>query len=586
MTSDIKIIAARANSAKIIKQLLPHINVIEIPITGYDVIRSFNAAKYYGKSIAIITTVGDISGIDIFEKAFKIKILSYLATPLDKLESVILDAISKGAEVILGGAITCKAVNKLGFQSSTLQLGPESVYRTLKEIDNIKASLEIEASRQGIMNKLMDNIVEGVIVLDRKKNIVSLNSIARGIIGLSSEKTIGINIKDLAKVLDPINKFDMDGDVLDGITHINGTDVVINKLPIEIDNKYYGSIITLHETKKIQKMENVIRSKMHAKAHIAKYRFKDIYGNSNSITNAISIAKDYANTNSNILINGETGTGKELFAQSIHNESNRKNGPFVAINCAALPDSLLESELFGYVEGAFTGARRKGKAGVFEVAHNGTIFLDEISGMDYKNQSSLLRVVQEQYVVRLGSNEVIPVDVRIITASNQDLKGLIEEKKFREDLYYRLNVLNLTIPPLRSRDNDIVVLLKLFLNNKSSKFKEKFVFQEEAITLLKTYKWPGNIRELRNISERIIATANTPIITREFLEYIIEPDNMYSTEHEIEINSNEYSLIEKMQIDEIVSTLKKTKGNMAKTAEILNINRSTLWRRMNKYNLN
>lgn len=587
MTSNIEIIAARANSAKIIKELLPHTKVIEIPISGYDVIRSFNAAKFHGKTIAIITTVSDIYGLNTFEKAFNIKILNYLSTPLDKIETIIIDAISKGAEVILGGALTCRAVEKLGFQSTTIQLGPESVHRTLKEIKNINESLEIEASRQGFINKLMDNIVEGVILLDQDQNVILVNSIAKGIMGLDTDRIIGTNIKDIISHMDSEDNFDVSKNVVsDGITSINDINVVFNKLPIKVDGKSYGSIITLHETNKIQKMENVIRSKIYTKSNITKYIFDDICGNSKALSSVVSVAKSYAKTNSNILISGETGTGKELFAQSIHNESYRKDGPFIAINCAALPDNLLESELFGYVEGAFTGAKKGGKIGVFEAAHGGSIFLDEISGMNYKNQSSLLRVVQEKYVVRLGSNDMIPVDVRIITASNQDLKKLMRENKFREDLYYRLNVLNLILPPLRARENDIILLMKMFLNSKLSKFKDEFVFQEEAIKLLKAYDWPGNIRELKNVSERIIATASTPIITKEFLEDKIELGNLSIIPFNTDNEENQYSLTEQMQIDEIVNTLKITNGNMTKAAELLDINRTTLWRRMNKYNLN
>lgn len=589
MTSNIRIIAARANSAKVIRDMLPNIKVIEIPITGYDVIRSFNAAKFYGKTIAIITTSADVSGLDVFQDAFKINILNYLSTPPEKLTSVVTDAVSKGAEVILGGALTCRVVEKMGFKSTTLQLGPESVYRTLKEIKNIEEALELEASRQGFVSKLMDNIVEGVISLDQEQNIVSINSIAEGIIGLRKDNIIGKKIKDALSFIDfidSIDSFDLEDNISNGIASINGENIMFNKLPIIANEKSYGAIITLHETNKIQKMENVIRSQMYAKTHVAHYTFEDIIGRSKEITDGISIAKGYGKTNFNILISGETGTGKELFAQSIHNESNRKNGAFVAINCAALPNTLLESELFGYVEGAFTGASKKGKAGVFEIAHGGTIFLDEISEMDYKNQGSLLRVIQEKYVVRLGSHEIIPVDVRIIAATNKNLKKLVEENKFRADLYYRLNVLNLILPPLRARKDDIIMFIKMFLGSTPSRFKDKFVFHEDATRLLNSHPWPGNVRELRNIAERIIATATSPIITKEFLQKIIEP--LFIPVSEMQVISQEekiYSYKEQMQIDEILNVLDKTNGNIAKASELLNINRSTLWRRMKKYNL-
>jgi transcriptional regulator with PAS, ATPase and Fis domain len=585
MTNKIKIIAARANSAKVVKRLYPHTKVIEIPITGYDVIRSFNAAKFFGKTIAIITTTADVSGLDVFSDAFNIKILNYLATPPDKLESVVKDALFQGAEVIVGGALTCRVVEKLEHKSTTLLLGPESVQRTLQEIRNIEEALELEASRQGFVNKLMDNIVEGVISLDKNQNILSINSVAEGIFGIKEEDSTGMNIKDSLPFLQNPSSIDTFESVSNGIATVNDVNIVFNKLPIKIDEKYYGDIITLHETNKVQKMENAIRNQIYAKNHVAQYTFNDIIGNSKAIKDTIYMAKNYAKTESNILISGETGTGKELFAQSIHNESNRKSNAFVAINCGALLDNLLESELFGYVEGAFTGANKKGKAGVFEIAHGGTIFLDEISEMDYKNQASLLRVIQEKYVVRLGSHDIIPVDVRIIAATNNNLKNLVQENKFRADLYFRLNVLNLLLPPLKARKGDILTFIKLFINTSQSKFKDKYVLHKEAVELLNNYSWPGNVRELMNITERILATSTSPIITKEFLQGIIDPEYM-STSKDANKSKDNYSIKEQMQIDEIVKALKSTKGNLSKAALLLGINRSTLWRRMNKYKLN
>ena len=205
--------------------------------------------------------------------------------------------------------------------------------------------------------------------------------------------------------------------------------------------------------------------------------------------------------------------------------------------------------------------------------------------MDYKNQASLLRVIQEKYVVRLGSHDIIPVDVRIIAATNNNLKNLVQENKFRADLYFRLNVLNLLLPPLKARKGDILTFIKLFINTSQSKFKDKYVLHKEAVELLNNYSWPGNVRELINITERILATSTSPIITKEFLQGIIDPEYM-STSKDANKSKDNYSIKEQMQINEIVKALKSTKGNLSKAALLLGINRSTLWRRMNKYKLN
>lgn len=252
------------------------------------------------------------------------------------------------------------------------------------------------------------------------------------------------------------------------------------------------------------------------KGHVAKYRFADICGSSHCLLQTIELAKKMARTDSSILITGESGTGKELFAHAIHNSSVRARCPFVAINCAALPDSLLESELFGYEEGAFTGAKRGGRRGLFELANTGSIFLDEIEGMAASTQLKLLRVIQEREMMRVGGDRVIPIDVRIISASNQELMPLIESGKFRRDLFYRVSTLPLNLPPLRRRKEDIPMLMEQF----KSTLHLTFVLTVEAKAMLLRYSWPGNIRELRNCVE-YLGCQSLPVIEPENLPYTI-----------------------------------------------------------------
>ena len=291
----------------------------------------------------------------------------------------------------------------------------------------------------------------------------------------------------------------------------------------------------------------------------------------------IYMAKKYARSDSSVLITGQTGTGKELFAQSIHNESPRANEPFVAINRAALPSSILESELFGYVKGAFTGANNEGKMGIFELAHGGTVFLDEIGEMDINIQAKILRVLQEREISRLGDNKVIPIDVRVISATNKNLKDLVKEKKFREDLYYRLSVLELNIPSLNKRLEDIPHLINHYLKTNN----HSVTFSNEAINFLCTQTYPGNVRQLFNILERIIVLADKEYITYDdFKKYLDWDDFNYYEDFSI---SNLNSIHEK---NEIIKCLEKNYGNRKKTAEDLNISLSTLWRKMKKYNIN
>ena len=233
------------------------------------------------------------------------------------------------------------------------------------------------------------------------------------------------------------------------------------------------------------------------KGHVAKYNFDDIIGDSPQIAKIKDIAKKMSKTNAAVLITGESGTGKELFAHSIHNYSERKDSPFVAINCAAIPENLLESELFGYEEGAFTGAKKGGKIGLFEFAHMGTLFLDEIEGMSPLLQIKLLRVIQEKEIMKIGGDKVIKIDVRLIAATNENLKSLMKEGKFRKDLYYRINTLPIMIPPLRERKEDISLLMNKFIKETGGEFR----FSKQAKEAFDFYNWEGNIREMKNYAE-------------------------------------------------------------------------------------
>ncbi len=285
-----------------------------------------------------------------------------------------------------------------------------------------------------------------------------------------------------------------------------------------------------------------------------------------------------------MLILGETGTGKELFAQSIHNESLRADKPFVAVNCAALPENLLESELFGYVEGAFTGARKGGKIGLFELAHSGTIFLDEISEMSPNLQARFLRVLQEKEVVRLGDDRIIPIDVRVIAATNRDLYKQVEEGNFREDLFYRLCVLRLDIPPLRQRKDDLYELVSYFLYEKSKSLNRKIKgISNESIAKIVLYDWPGNVRQLENFLERCVVLCAGDVIDIDVIDEAIIgiPTYINETENkEKEVQSVNKGVLRHIENEMIKNVLEETNGNKSLAAEKLGISVTTLWRRL------
>ncbi|QQY80112.1 PAS domain S-box-containing protein [Keratinibaculum paraultunense] len=387
-------------------------------------------------------------------------------------------------------------------------------------------------SRESQLEILLHTIDAGVIGIDSEGDIFLCNHDAEKIIGLKENDIINKNglelfsripFKHALKKLEPIEE---------KLIKIHGEHVVVSVNPLVHSSKLYGAVAIMRRYDETEKKQHKIRKQLIGKGHVAKYYFDDIMGKSDVINKSKDIAKRMSKSNSSILITGETGTGKELFAQAIHNSSPRRNYPFVAVNCGAFPESLLESELFGYEEGAFTGARKGGKPGLFELAHNGTLFLDEIAEMPMNLQVKLLRVLQEKEVIRLGGDSLINVDFRLIAATNKNLKEMVNEGKFREDLYYRLNVLPLKIPPLRNRKEDI-----LFLFEETKKqFNGDFILTEKAEELLLIHNWDGNVRELVNCVEYLV-NLGSKIIDAEDLPFI-EYENSINNKMDTKMQKN------------------------------------------------
>ncbi|PAB59102.1 sigma-54 interaction domain-containing protein [Anaeromicrobium sediminis] len=350
------------------------------------------------------------------------------------------------------------------------------------------------------LNVILDVIDDGVMVVDKEYKVLHLNKSIEKILGIQEQDILNKNIKDLIKSSSVLNELVKEDNIQNYIVKYNLTNksLIVTKRPIKTHGNIYGYVLIIKDKTEIENLESQLRKQLVDKGHVAKYHFQDIIGVSENLIECKTKAKKISKIDSPVLIIGESGTGKELFAQSIHNFSRRKNQPFLAVNCATLSSDLLESELFGYEEGAFTGAKRGGKKGLFELAHKGSLFLDEIGELPVDTQVKLLRVLQEKEVMRMGGIRVIPVDVRVIAATNRNLRELMEKGKFRSDLYYRLNVLPLYLPPLRERKDDILYLIKDILNEISMGNKQ---IHTELLHILKNNYWGGNIRELRNCIE-------------------------------------------------------------------------------------
>ena len=448
-------------------------------------------------------------------------------------------------------------------------------------------------------NKCESDIVEaltdGVLTVDKDGFVTFLNQVGAEILCVNRESSIGKHISNVVDfkpvVLDVLKtgKGYIDKEFL--LTTSKGIKIHFIKTAVIIKDED-GNIIAVVDTFRKIKRVNKLLNEMNGA--YANFNFEDIIGSSTRLQDCINTAKATANSLSNVLITGESGTGKELIAHSIHNYGDRKKQPFVSINCGAIPRELLESELFGYEPGSFTGASTKGRVGKFELADGGTIFLDEIGEMPMDMQVKLLRVIQDKKITRVGGNNIFDVDVRVIAATNKNLLGLCKKGIFREDLYYRINVLNVNLPPLRERKEDIHELIQHFISKQSVNLnKDVHDISPNAMMKIMRYNWPGNIRELENAIERAINLCNGQVITENEIfneEWIGGIDHTtlaevsVSSDSEIvsEKNIEPLDVIEKRAIERALSI---SGGNITITANLLKVTRNTIYNKMKKYNL-
>lgn len=364
---------------------------------------------------------------------------------------------------------------------------------------------------------LLSAIDDGIIGVSNEGIVQFYSHVAREILSINGNEMIGKYIGEYVKSLDFDQIIKKEVPYFQKLIKVNNIDINMEVKYTHI-SVFNGFIIKVSKFHQAEKKQAKLRAQLMSSGNVSKYNFDDIIGCSDSIKNTKKIAYKMAQSDSSILIIGESGTGKELFAQSIHSASRRSQGPFVAVNCSTFQEGLLQSELFGYDEGAFTGARKGGKIGLFELANKGTIFLDEIGEMDLNSQATLLRVIQEKQIRRVGSDKIIDVDIRIIAATNRDLKKLVCENKFRKDLFYRLNVLPLKIAPLRNRNEDVFLIFESFKKN----LDVKFSLSDELVEVFKTYNWEGNIRELRNLVEYCSYLDKSIIEVYDLPEYMLE----------------------------------------------------------------
>lgn len=451
-------------------------------------------------------------------------------------------------------------------------------------------------------NLTFETAYEGLAVVDKNGIIKVFNDTYSRFVGVSKEDAVG---KRADKVIENTRLLTV---LKTGVPErsqahrLQGQDLVVHRLPIWKDGELIGAVgMLVYEGiteiyQVIERMKQLEKGEFPLKGRVSrdyklddKIRFEDILGDSHLISETKKIARKASNTTASVLITGESGVGKEQFARAIHDMGIKSEGKFVSVNCAAIPADLLESELFGYAEGAFTGARTSGKKGKFELAHGGTLFLDEIGDMPLEMQAKILRVLQERRVEKVGSNTSIPVDFRLISATNKDLRELMNEGLFREDLFYRLFVIPLEIPPLRDRKQDIPIIVSETMRRLSETYavKEKTIDQK-ILQMMYKYDWPGNVRELINVIERLfVLTDNTHIAVEDVPSSLIEFNEIKSASlKQKQIKKNEVlNLAVEKEKDEIELALKEAMGNKTEAARLLGISRATLYNKISRFSL-
>ena len=470
-------------------------------------------------------------------------------------------------------------------------IAKETLKKQLSAIEDVVTINEInllnyEENERKLL-AILDSVDEGIMVVNKKFQIDIFNNYCEKVYHCKKEEVIGTDIRELIGEDAPAIKLINGGLRYDNVEVNIKTErgevhyLTTGRSIIDDDNNILGAVASIRDIHKAIEIANVISG-------TPEVAFKEIVGNSNKIENVKKLVKTVAKSDSTILFRGESGTGKELFAKAIQSLSSRKNQPFVTISCAALPDNLIESELFGYEKGSFTGALNIGKEGLFKEAHGGTLFLDEIGELSMVLQAKLLRVLQEGVIRKIGSTKEESVDVRIIAATNRNLEEMIKQGKFREDLYYRLNVIPIIIPPLRDRLEDISPLVNLFISKFNKKLGKEIKGTELSfINRLLQYNWPGNIRELQNVIERAMNLCDGEIISLQNL--ILDIGLVNQVESKINLEENiVLKLKEVVEICEkqaIVAALKKNKS-MRKTAKELGVSHTTIINKVNKYKIN
>ena len=571
-------IAAGANGAYLRERLTSP--VVQIQVSGFDILHALQAARQVSERIALFGFQSVRAELDEVKALLNVEIEQGYYTSEVDAEAWVKDLAQRGFRVVVGSSMICRLAREAGMEAKFLY-SPQSLRRALDDAIEIARVAQLEQARHIWLDAGLKALEEAVVAVDADERIRSLNPACAHMLGLTAERALGQRLSVVAPDLSLSSVLTRGEAEDEAIIAFGGHTWLVSREPILEGDACTGAVLAARDAGSIQRADRSLRTRARSRQFEARYQLGDLIGTSVALGRVVEAARRYAGVDATVLIQGESGTGKELFAQGMHNASPRREGPFVAINCAAVAETLLESELFGHEEGSFTGARKGGKAGLIEAAHTGTLFLDEIGELPPALQAKLLRVIQEREVLRVGATEPTQVNVRIIAATHRDLRRDIIDGRFREDLYFRINILALNLPPLRERSEDLSALAYHFATQALERMhanNQTELLVQTLLPKLAGYAWPGNIRELENLIERaavFYATSNGVALDDTVLTTIL-PELSAAKTNEMGSLHNAGREAERAHINRVLA---ECGGDKTAAAKRLGISRTTLWRK-------
>lgn len=594
------VVSAGSNGAYLRQHLdLP---VVLVKVGGFDVMQALARARRVGTRIGLVTYEGMAPDLTPYAELLDMGLVQRTYRTEEDAQACVQELGRLGIQALVGPGLVADLADQMGLTGVFLY-STDAVREALEDAVEVARAARIEQAKRERLNTILTQLSDGVIAVDQQERIQTLNPTMAQWLGVAPGAWLGRRLSEVCPELSLQGTLRLGLQDLEKIERVKGKALIVNRMPIIEQGVLTGAVLSCQDPINIQRVDRHIRTRIKPNSPDTpgtRYELRQFLGESPAVQHVRQMALSCARSQATVLLIGESGTGKELIAQGIHMASERRDMPFVAVNCAAVSETLLESELFGYEEGAFTGARRGGKIGLFEAAHNGTLFLDEVGEMPVSLQTRLLRVLQEREVLRVGATEPTPVNVRVIAATHRDLKDQVARGLFRLDLYYRLNILRLDVPPLRERLGDLDAIARALCIKLCRRLAQDPVPMQGLLGALirqaAGYDWPGNVRELENLIERVIAYASAvdvaglqqPDAQRAFLAAAVP--ELFADAAEAPAGAESKGAADgetplkghqaQAEREAILRVLADCGGDRALASQRLGISRTTLWRKL------